>query len=258
MDSIKDFGDQFNRHQDISGIWGSKEMLRESTFPFELSKVKNKDICEVGSGSGRYLKNFMNYDPKSLTAIDPASSIEIARKNNPNSGINFLKIDSTKMNIENTFDYVFSLGVIHHIPEAQKAVNNIYRSLRKDGEFIMWVYGYENNELYIFIFNNLRKILSRLPDFIVEIFSYFFTILSYFYMFLCRFIKLPLKKYFLNVFSKFSFRHKFYVIFDQLNPKYSKYYKKMEVLNLMTNAGFKVEKIHHRDEYSWTVVGKKN
>jgi hypothetical protein len=77
-------------------------------------------------------------------------------------------------------------------------------------------------------------------------------------MFLCRFIKLPLKKYFLNVFSKFSFRHKFYVIFDQLNPKYSKYYKKMEVLNLMTNAGFKVEKIHHRDEYSWTVVGKKN
>jgi len=26
----------------------------------------------------------------------------------------------------------------------------------------------------------------------------------------------------------------------------------------MTNAGFKVDKIHHRDEYSWTVVGKKN
>jgi SAM-dependent methyltransferase len=258
MDSIKDFGNQFNRHQDISGVWGSEIMLLESIFPFNLMRVKNKDICEVGSGSGRYLKNFLNYDPKSLTAIDPASSLEIARKNNPDKGINFLNVDSTKMSIEDKFDFVFSIGVIHHIPEAQKAVDNIYKSLRKNGEFVMWVYGYENNEIYVFIFNNLRRVLSRLPDFIVEIFSYMFTLISYVYIWLCKFLKLPLKKYFLNVFSKFSFKHKFYVIFDQLNPKYSKYYKKNEAVDLFKNSGFEISEINHRDEYSWTVIGKKN
>jgi len=257
MDSIKDFGSQFNRHQDISGFWGSEVMLKESTHPFDLLRIKNKDVCEVGSGSGRYLKNFLKFSPKSLTAIDPATSLEVAKKNNKGKGINFLKLDSTQMDIKEKFDFVFSIGVIHHIPEAKKAVNNIYRSLRKDGEFIMWVYGYENNEIYVLIFNNLRKILSRLPDIIVETFSYIFTLLSYVYIFLCKLIKLPLNKYFLNVFSKFSFKHKFYVIFDQLNPRYSKYYKKGEALSLLENAGFKILSINHRDEYSWTVIGKK-
>ncbi len=257
MDSIKDFGDQFNRHQDISGTWGSGKMLEQSVYPFNLKKIKNKAICEVGSGSGRFLKNFIYFKPKSITAIDPATSIEIAKKNNTGENINYLQIDSTKMEINNQFDYVFSIGVIHHIPEAELAVKNIYNSLKNNGEFIMWVYGYENNEIYVFIFNNLRKILSRLPDLIVEMFSFVFTIASYIYIFLCRFLNLPLKKYFLNVFNQFSFRHKFYVIFDQLNPKYSKYYKKQEVIKLIEGAKFKILEIHHRDEYSWTVIAKK-
>ena len=35
------------------------------------------------------------------------------------------------MDIEDEFDYVFSIGVIHHIPDAQSAVKNIYKSLKK-------------------------------------------------------------------------------------------------------------------------------
>ena len=257
MDTIKDFGDQFNKYHDISGVWGSNEILEDFVYPFDLKQIKNKSICEVGTGSGRLLKNFLNYNPKSITAIDPADCIEIAKKNNHGKNIEYLQIDSTKMNIHDKYDYVFSIGVIHHIPDAEKAVENIYNSLKSGGKFIMWVYGYENNAIYVLIFNNLRRILSRLPDFIVEIFSFAFTLLTYVYIFLCKFIKLPLRKYFLKVFSKFSFKHKFYVIFDQLNPKYSKYYKKQEVLDLIKNADFVIEDIYHKDEYSWTIIGKK-
>ena len=132
MDSIKDFGDQFKRHQDISGFWGSAEMLIKSVYPFDLKNIKNKEICEVGSGSGRFLKNFLEYNPKSITAVDPATSIEIAKKNNPGKNIKFLQLDSTKMDLNDKFDYVFSIGVIHHIPEAQDAVKNIYNSFNKN------------------------------------------------------------------------------------------------------------------------------
>tara|TARA_B100001121_G_scaffold297019_1_gene303018 strand:- start:851 stop:1009 length:159 start_codon:yes stop_codon:yes gene_type:complete len=48
-----------------------------------------------------------------------------------------------------------------------------------------------------------------------------------------------------------------YVVFDQLNPKYSKYYKKNEVVDLLNDAGFEVDKIFHRDNYSWTAIGIK-
>ena len=87
------------------------------------------------------------------------------------------------MDLDSKFDYVFSIGVIHHIPKAEEAVRNIYNSLKNGGEFIMWVYGYENNKLYVFLFNNLRKILSRMPDFIVEIFSFILTLATYVYIF---------------------------------------------------------------------------
>ena len=59
-DSIDDFGMQFQRHSNIEGVWGSEELLKQSVLPFKLEKIENKHICEVGSGSGRYLKIFLN------------------------------------------------------------------------------------------------------------------------------------------------------------------------------------------------------
>ncbi len=256
-DSIDDFGMQFQRHSNIEGVWGSEELLKQSVLPFKLEKIENKHICEVGSGSGRYLKNFLKFNPIKITAIDPAESIHVAQRNIQDKRVDFKKVDSTKMQLNEEFDYVFSLGVIHHIPKADLAVQNIYRSLKPNGQFIMWVYGYENNELYIFFFNNLRKLLSKLPDFIVEVISYILTFVTYPYGFLCKYFKLPLKQYFINVFSLFSFKHRMYVVFDQLNPKYSKYYKKNEVLDLLNEAGFEVDEIFHRDNYSWTAIGTK-
>ena len=47
------------------------------------------------------------------------------------------------------------------------------------------------------------------------------------------------------------------VIFDQLNPRYAKYYKKNEIIEEITQAGFDLDKIYHRDGYSWSIVGKK-
>ena len=58
------------------------------------------------------------------------------------------------INFEDEFDYIFSLGVIHHIPEAEIVCEKIYRSLKPKGKFIIWLYGKEGNELYLFIFNN--------------------------------------------------------------------------------------------------------
>ena len=68
------------------------------------------------------------------------------------------KLFLKKLNYENIndikkYDFVFSnfLGVIHHIPNYKKACKKIYNSLKTNGKFICWVYGYEGNELYIFI-----------------------------------------------------------------------------------------------------------
>jgi len=68
---------------------------------------------------------------------------------------------------------------------------------------------------------------------------------------------LPLKEYILQDFQKLSWEKRNYVIFDQLNPSFAKYYKRSEVESLMKNAGFSIVDIIHRHSYSWTVIAKK-
>ena len=98
-------------------------------------------------------------------------------------------------------DYVFSLGVIHHIPNYKKACKRIYDSLKPNGKFIIWVYGYEGNELFLLIFNNIRRITRILPDSVLRIFCTFLNLVCYLYIFLCKFIKLPMQQYMLEVFG---------------------------------------------------------
>ena len=55
-ESIKDFGKQFKLHDNIDDYWGSLNMLNDIVKPFNINLIKDKTVCEVGSGSGRILK----------------------------------------------------------------------------------------------------------------------------------------------------------------------------------------------------------
>ena len=257
-DSYFDFGNQFKIDKNIDGYHGSKEMLEDIVNPFNLNQIQNKLIMEVGSGSGRILKNLIKYRPKEIFGIEPSNAIKIARKNiGDSSKIKFINIKGEDICDKKKFDFVFSLGVIHHIPNYQKVCSNIFKSLKKNGQFICWVYGYEGNEIYIFIFDNLRRLTILLPDFILRPICNFFNLILYPYIFFCKFLDLPMKDYLLKVFSKCSYQKRNYIIFDQLNPSFSKYFRKKEIFEVMKNSGFKKIKIYRRHNYSWTIISQK-
>ena len=177
-DSINDFGKQFKYHNKIDDYWGSQEILEDIVNPFDLSLVKNKIICEMGVGSGRILKNLTKLAPKKIYAIEPSDAIDVAKKNNQNSNVEILfqKISGQMINFNNEIDYFFSIGVIHHIPEAEIVCKKIYESLKPKGKFIVWLYGKEGNELYLLIFNNLRKFTKLMPDRLLNLFSIFLNL----------------------------------------------------------------------------------
>ena len=258
-ESYKEFGEQFMIDSNIDDYWGSKDMLKDIVNPFTLTSVKNKVIMEVGVGSGRILNNLVKFLPKKAIAVEPSQAIKIAKKNNALSKvkIEFLNLKAEDIKIKKKVDYVFSLGVIHHIPNYKKACKRIYDSLKPNGKFIIWVYGYEGNELYLLIFNNIRRITRILPDSVLRIFCTFLNLVCYLYIFLCKFIKLPMQQYMLEVFGKCSFEKRNYIIFDQLNPSFSKYFKKKELTDLLKDSGFKNVNINHRHGYSWLAIAKK-
>ena len=258
-DSISDFGKQFKYHNNLDDYWGSLEILKDIVNPFDLNLIKNKIICEMGVGSGRILKNLIKLSPKKIYAIEPSEAIEIAKKNNEYAEVEILfkKISGQMINFKNEIDYIFSIGVIHHIPDAEIVCKKIYESLKPKGKFVIWLYGKEGNELYLFIFNNLRKITRFMPDKLLNLFSIFLNLLLSVYIFFCKYLNLPLRNYILNVIKKCSFEKRKYIIFDQLNPSYSKYYTRKDVETLLSKSGFNKFEIVNRRQYSWTAIAEK-
>lgn len=41
---------------------------------------------------------------------------------------------------DNTFDFIYSWGVLHHTPNYQKAIREIHRVLKPDGKFCVMIY----------------------------------------------------------------------------------------------------------------------
>jgi len=256
-ESYKDFGEQFLTDKDIGGYWGSIELLKEIVFPFDLNLIKNKKIMDVGIGSGRISNNLLKYEPSKLVAVEPSAAIHIAKENIKSDKIEYLNIKGQDIDIKNEFDYVFALCVIHHIPEYKEVLKKIENSLKPNGKFIAWVYGKEGMELYIFLLKNLRRITSIMPDFMLRLFSQFLAMSTYPYGFLCKFFPLPLKKYFITMFNKFSFKHKSYVIFDQFNPSFYKYFSKRELEEALDESNFKIDSLVNTVGHQYTVICSK-
>ena len=83
-------------------------------------------------------------------------------------------------------DYVFSIGVIHHIIDPLPTLKNIHKSLKKNGQFVMWVYGYEGNELYYIIYKFLSIFTTKINDNLLEIVSSIINILLIPYIYISR------------------------------------------------------------------------
>lgn len=100
--------------------------------------VKDKDILEIGCGNGYggYLLNQLG--PKSYIGLDVMEEqIEIARRNYPQH--KFLVQDAADLGqfTDRSMDVVVIFGVLHHIPEWRKALNEIARVLKPNGSLFL-------------------------------------------------------------------------------------------------------------------------
>jgi SAM-dependent methyltransferase len=104
---------------------------------------KGKEVLEIGCGLGTDLLQFAGSGAY-VTGIDlTPRSIELTSKRFELFGAkgHFEVGDAENLGFANgTFDLIYSHGVLHHTPNTQKAVNEIYRVLRPEGKAIVMLY----------------------------------------------------------------------------------------------------------------------
>jgi SAM-dependent methyltransferase len=257
--TIKDFGDQWLKYTDNQGYYGSLELFSDILSPFlRLDEIKDSMVAEIGSGAGRIVNMLLQAGVKQVIAIEPSQAFEILSRNiqEPQKVI-LLKVKGDELPPYGNLDYVFSIGVLHHIPNPAPVVEAAFKALRPGGHFFVWLYGKEGNGLYLTLIKPLRVLTKHLPHFIlaslVEVMYWPLVI----YIKFCYVLPLPLRGYMLSVLDKMSPEKRRLIIYDQLNPSYAKYYTHFEAEKLLLDARFINVRIHHRHGYSWTVIGAK-
>jgi ubiquinone/menaquinone biosynthesis C-methylase UbiE len=116
----------------------------------EFSKHSGKQLLEIGGGLGTDLSQFAA-NGADITDLDlSAGHLALARENFRLRGLDgrFIHHDAESLPFEdNTFDVVYSNGVIHHTPNTAKVVSEMYRVLKPGVRIIVMVYA-ENSWHY--------------------------------------------------------------------------------------------------------------
>lgn len=100
--------------------------------------IKDKDILEIGCGNGHggYLLNQLG--PQSYIGLDVMEEqIEIARRKYPQ--YQYIVQDATDLSqfANASKDVVIIFGVLHHIPEWRKTIDEIVRVLQPNGQLFL-------------------------------------------------------------------------------------------------------------------------
>ena len=258
--TIRDFGMEWFHYRDVKGFFGSMELFSDMIFPFlKPGDIKDCKVAEIGSGSGRIVNMLLRAGASHVIAVEPSAeafnvlcqNIEYPEK------VTFLQITGDQLPAYGDLDYVFSIGVLHHIPDPGPVAKAAFRALRPGGRFVAWLYGKEGNRLYLSLIQPLRIVTKRLPHFVLNAVTWLIYFPMALYVKLCRILPLPLREYISFVFGKMSPEKQRLIIYDQLNPAYAKYYTKSEAEKLFSSSEFTNVNIHHRHGYSWTVIGTK-
>ena len=142
------------------------EKFRYQTQPFMsdlmgFNAYNGKKLLEVGCGLGTDLLQFAK-GGASVTGVDlTPRSIELVEKRFSQVG---LAVDAQVADAENlpfedkTFDIVYSFGVLHHTPNTQKAIDEIYRVLKPGGQIVIMLY--HKNSLHVWIGTPLHALFA--------------------------------------------------------------------------------------------------
>lgn len=229
--------------------------FRRWTVLIPESEWRGRRFIDVGCGMGRNSHWPMSWGAAGGNAIDVDDrSLASARRTLERwPALEVKKMSAYEIGFENAFDIAFSIGVIHHLAEPERALAEMVKAAKPGGRVLIWVYGYENNEWIVKYFNPFRRLLfARLPIGITHFCS---TVLTGILWLLLR-LGVGRIEYFHQI-RGFTFRHLRSIVFDQMLPRIANYWRRDEVEALLRGAGLTSISLAPVNNMSWCAVGTK-
>ena len=246
-----------------------REALFESYFHiFPWSDLPPDPVgIDVGCGSGRWS---VTVAPRvgHLHLLDASTdALAVARQNLANAtNVSFYLASVGDIPLkDNSLDFAFSLGLLHHVPDTMAAIRTIATKLKAGAPFLIYLYYALDNRPWWYraiwrISNIFRVIISALPPTVRLVISQIIAVVIYWP--LARFAALVERAGFSPAAIPLeSYRHrKFYVMrtdaYDRFCTRLEQRFTRRKIEDMLSDAGF--GEIRFSDEVPyWCAVGKK-
>ena len=267
--TVDGFGYEWTQSEDYlqNTQFSSAETFLQFIEPVQADYFKDKLVLDGGCGAGRFSLLAQQFGAKSVVGVDLSDSVDVAfRSTRALSNVLIIQADLFNLPLrQQGFDYVFSVGVLHHTSSPGGAFDSIARLVRPGGGISAWVYGRENNGWIIYGLNPIRNNLtSRLPRKVLLALSYIITAPMYLIL---KGIYRPignansgLKKWlfyfdYLYFLGQFGFHEQAYIVFDHLVPTIAEYIPHDEFSRWFSQNGLQNVVITSRAGNSWRGFG---
>lgn len=269
--TVKGFGYQWQNANAIAENekLSSPDLFTDFIAPIKPDYFEDKVVLDAGCGQARFAKLAQQFGAKWVVGVDLSESVTAAFDNIrslPN--VLIIQADLFNLPLGRQFDYVYSVGVLHHTSDPRRAFASITRVVKQGGGVSAWVYGRENNGWIIHVLNPIRNhITSRLPRPVLRFMSYILAVPLFL---LIRWIYLPVNRHQrLTSLRKFlfyydyliwlgqhcGFREQALVIFDHLVPAIAHYIPRDEFAEWFSQNHLSQVEITSRANNSWRGFG---
>lgn len=265
---VAGFGDEWARF-DQAGL--ERDELQQmfdnyfNIFPWDVVDSGSTGF-DLGCGSGRWA-SFVAPRVGKLYLFDPSSdALEVAKRNlsaSENCEFALAGVEDIPL-ADESCDFGYSLGVLHHIPDTEAGLRSCVSKLKSGAPFLLYLYySFDNRPVWFRLIwkmsDVVRRGVSALPNSLRYPFSQILAATVYFP--LARTAKL-LEKLGVNVeyFPLSQYRNNsFYVMrndsLDRFGTRLERRFSKAEMQLMMERVG--LENITFSTTSFWTAVGYK-
>ena len=259
------FGFEWTRFPEMYDEW-SRSFL-EYMHPHLPQFFRGKKVLDAGCGNGRFAHYAAKYGAE-VWAMDLGPAVEVAKRNTESAG----KAQVVQADLHRppfapeSFDFVYSIGVLHHLPDPEAAFQNLLRYLKPGGEIQIYLYwkpeGQPIKRALLAVVTALRKITTRLPHRINYVLAFPAAVAAFaFFVWPYRLLKklpglkaladkLPMKQY-----ANFPFRVCVNDQLDRFSAPIENRYTKQEVAGWLSRANLEQARIS--SAYGWVGTGRK-
>ena len=265
VETALSFGYEWQQFPEMYDEW--ERQFLDYMQPHGPEFFRGRKVLDAGCGNGRFAYYASKYGAD-VWAIDLGPAVEVAKRNTESGNVNVVQADlhNPPFALE-SFDFIYSIGVLHHLPDPEVAFRNLLRFLKPGGEVQIYLYWKpERRPIKALLLSGItgaRQLTTRLPHKAVYLLAYPAAVLAFlFFVWPYRILKrvppfarlaeeLPMKQY-----ASFPFRVCVNDQLDRLSAPIENRYTRADVQNWLVRASLEAPRVG--ENFGWVATGRKS